>query len=72
MTAVTVRLRAWYLITLSLVPPLWSVTKLAHLRAHRGSGFRRFSYLALALSPVLFEMGTRRLFRLPQRDSPTP
>jgi hypothetical protein len=72
MSAVTRRLRGWYLIALSLVPPLWSITDW-RTYAHIADPASAASYLALALSPVLFVLGTRRLFRVPEHDStPAP
>lgn len=52
--------RAWYLIGVSLVPPLWALTDW-HTYTHVAGRAVVTSYLALVASPVLFVLGTRRL-----------
>jgi hypothetical protein len=68
MTTTGSRLRAWYLITLALVPPLWSMTDW-HAYTHFAGPAAAASYVALAVSPFLFVLGTRRLFRRAGADS---
>lgn len=52
--------RAWYLIGVSLVPPLWAATDW-HAYTHVAGRAPVASYVALAVSPVLFVFGARRL-----------
>jgi hypothetical protein len=64
---VRLHFRAWYLIGVSLVPPLWAVTDW-HTYTHVAGRAFVTSYVALAVSPVLFVLGTRRLRQSPAAD----
>ena len=54
-------LRPWYLIACSAVPPVWAATNWHEYTRVAGDA-SAVSYLALLVSPVLFFLGSRRLF----------
>jgi len=59
--------RAWYLIAVSLVPPLWASSDW-HGYTHVAGRPAVASYLALAVSPALFVIGARRVFEPSRTD----
>jgi hypothetical protein len=61
-------IRAWYLITASLVPPLWASSDW-HGYTHIAGGSLA-SYLALLVSPAVFVIGALRLFEPLRGDRP--
>lgn len=65
--AVRAHFRAWYLLGVSLVPPLWAATDW-HSFTHVGGRAYLVSYLALVVSPAVFVIGARRLFDLAAED----
>jgi hypothetical protein len=67
--AVRAHFRAWYLLGVSLVPPLWAATDW-HSYTHVGGRAYLVSYAALVVSPALFVTGARRMFDLSPRDDP--
>ena len=67
--AVRPHIRAWYLITASLVPPLWASSDW-HGYTHIAGGASVASYLALLVSPAVFVIGARRMFEPLHGDQP--
>jgi hypothetical protein len=68
--AVRAHFRAWYLLGVSLVPPLWAATDW-HSFTHVGGRAYLVSYVALVVSPAVFIVGARRMFDLsPEDDVP--
>jgi hypothetical protein len=67
--AVKPHIRAWYLITASLVPPLWASSDW-HGYTHIAGGASVASYLALLVSPAVFVIGARRMFEPLHGDQP--
>lgn len=62
-------IRAWSLITASLVPPLWASSDW-HGYTHIAGGASVASYVALLVSPAIFIIGARRMFEPLRGDQP--